>query len=67
MPQPRPGVQCSHQRPAGFSIASIWKTLQHKVQVPQALPGTTALFNKAEFEDMAIDTRKQRRNRHLFD
>jgi hypothetical protein len=41
--------------------------LQHKVQVPQALPGTTALFKKAEFEGMAADTQKQRRNRHLSD
>src|SRR2546427_11866497 len=41
MPHPFPGRQCVHHWPAGFANSATLTTLQHRVQVPQARPGTT--------------------------
>src|SRR6516164_2482186 len=41
MRQPLPGAACWHQMPAGLANSSIWGTLQHIMQEPQARPGTS--------------------------
>src|SRR5580704_15313361 len=41
MQAPRPGAQCGHHLPAGFSSIPTRETLQHSEHGPQLRPGTS--------------------------